>query len=158
MYAIVEIAGQQFKVEKDQRCYVHQLEGKPGSKVTFENVLLLDDNGKVSVGAPAVKGVQVIAKIEQHLKGDKVIVFKKKRRKGYKVKNGHRQRLTEILIKDIGKKAAPKKAASTTETKKETVKATTAAPKKAAPKKAAPKKAAPKAKTTATKTTTKKES
>jgi len=158
MYAIVEIAGQQFKVEKDQRCYVHQLEGKPGSNVTFENVLLLDDNGKVSVGAPAVKGVQVTAKIEQHLKGDKVIVFKKKRRKGYKVKNGHRQRLTEILIKDIGKKAAPKKAASTTETKKETVKATTAAPKKAAPKKAAPKKAATKAKTTATKTTTKKES
>ena len=158
MYAIVEIAGQQFKVEKDQRCYVHQLEGKPGSNVTFENVLLLDDNGKVSVGAPAVKGVQVTAKIEQHLKGDKVIVFKKKRRKGYKVKNGHRQRLTEILIKDIGKKAAPKKAASTTETKKETVKATTAAPKKAAPKKAAPKKTAPKAKTTATKTTTKKES
>jgi large subunit ribosomal protein L21 len=158
MYAIVEIAGQQFKVEKDQRCYVHQLEGKPGSSVTFENVLLLDDDGKVSVGAPAVKGVQVTAKIEQHLKGDKVIVFKKKRRKGYKVKNGHRQRLTEILIKDIGKKAAPKKAASTTETKKETVKATTAATKKAAPKKAAPKKAAPKAKTTATKTTTKKES
>ena len=158
MYAIVEIAGQQFKVEKDQRCYVHQLEGKPGSNVTFENVLLLDDNGKVSVGAPAVKGVQVTAKIEQHLKGDKVIVFKKKRRKGYKVKNGHRQRLTEILIKDIGKKAAPKKAASTTETKKETVKATTAAPKKAAPKKAAPKKAATKTKTTATKTTTKKES
>jgi len=158
MYAIVEIAGQQFKVEKDQRCYVHQIEGKQGSSVTFENVLLLDDNGKVSVGAPAVKGVQVTAKIEQHLKGDKVIVFKKKRRKGYKVKNGHRQRLTEILIKDIGKKAAPKKAASTTETKKETVKATTAASKKAAPKKAASKKAAPKAKTTATKTTTKKES
>ena len=154
MYAIVEIAGQQFKVEKDQRCYVHQLEGKPGSNVTFENVLLLDDNGKVSVGAPAVKGVQVTAKIEQHLKGDKVIIFKKKRRKGYKVKNGHRQRLTEILIKEIGKKAAPKKAAST-ETKKETVKAKTAAPKKAATKKAAPRKAAPKAKTTATKTTKK---
>ena len=96
MYAIVEIAGQQFKVEKDQRCYVHQLEGKPGSNVTFENVLLLDDNGKVSVGAPAVKGVQVTAKIEQHLKGDKVIIFKKKRRKGYKVKNGHRQRLTAV--------------------------------------------------------------
>ena len=154
MYAIVEIAGQQFKVEKDQRCYVHQLEGKPGSNVTFENVLLLDDNGKVSVGAPAVKGVQVTAKIEQHLKGDKVIIFKKKRRKGYKVKNGHRQRLTEILIKEIGKKAAPKKADSS-ETKKETVKAKTEAPKKAAPKKVAPKKAAPKAKTTATKTTKK---
>ena len=111
MYAIVEIAGQQFEVVKDQRYYVHQLEGKPGSKVTFENVLL-DDNGKVSVGAPAVKGVQVIAKIEQHLKGDKVIVFKKKEEKGYKVKNGHRQRLTEILIKEIGKEAAPKKSRS----------------------------------------------
>jgi large subunit ribosomal protein L21 len=151
MYAIVEIAGQQFKVEKDQRCYVHQLEGKPGSKVTFENVLLLDDNGKVSVGAPAVKGVQVIAKIEQHLKGDKVIVFKKKRRKGYKVKNGHRQRLTEILIKEIGKKAAPKKAAPAKETKEATAKTKAAAPKKAAPKKVAAKSATPKAKTVAPK-------
>jgi len=150
MYAIVEIAGQQFKVEKDQRYYVHQLEGDPGSNVTFDNVLLLDDNGKVSVGAPAVKGVQVKAKIEQHLKGDKVIVFKKKRRKGYKVKNGHRQRLTEVLIKEIGKKAAPKKAA-TSETKKETVKATSAASKKAAPKKETAKKAAPKKKVAETK-------
>ena len=104
MYAIVEIAGQQFKVEKDQKYFVHQLEGKPGSKVTFDNVLLLDDKGKVSVGAPAVNGVQVTAKIEQHLLGDKVIVFKKKRRKGYKVKNGHRQRLTEITVQEIGKK------------------------------------------------------
>ena len=150
MYAIVEIAGQQFKVEKDQRYYVHQLEGNPGSNVTFENVLLLDDNGKVSVGAPAVKGVQVKAKIEQHLKGDKVIVFKKKRRKGYKVKNGHRQRLTEVIIKEIGKKAAPKKVA-TSETKKETVKATAAATKKTAPKKESVKKAAPKKKVTETK-------
>ena len=150
MYAIVEIAGQQFKVEKDQRYYVHQLEGDPGSNVTFDNVLLLSDNGKVSVGAPAVKGVQVKAKIEQHLKGDKVIVFKKKRRKGYKVKNGHRQRLTEVLIKEIGKKAAPKKAA-TSETKKETVKATSAAPKKAAPKKETAKKAASKKKVAETK-------
>ena len=159
MYAIVEIAGQQFKVEKDQRCYVHQLEGKPGSSVTFENVLLLDDNGKVSVGAPAVKGVQVTAKIEQHLKGDKVIVFKKKRRKGYKVKNGHRQRLTEILIKEIGKKAAPKKAAPAKETKEAVAKPKAAAPKKAAPKKAAAKSATPKAKTaTPKKAAAKKES
>ena len=138
MYAIVEIAGQQFKVEKDQKYFVHQLEGKPGSKVTFENVLLLDEKGKVSVGSPSVSGVEVTAKIEQHLLGDKVIVFKKKRRKGYKVKNGHRQRLTEITVQEIGKKASPK-----SETK--------AAPKKAAPKseakvatKAAPKKAVPK--------------
>tara|TARA_B100001115_G_C15738260_1_gene360078 strand:+ start:45 stop:527 length:483 start_codon:yes stop_codon:yes gene_type:complete len=157
MYAIVEIAGQQFKVEKDQRYFVHQLEGKAGSNVTFDQVLLLDDNGKVSVGAPAVNGVQVTAKIVQHLKGDKVIVFKKKRRKGYAVKNGHRQRLTEISVQEIGKKTAPKKAATL---KKETVekkaapkktatakKATSAKPvakKAAAPKKAAPKKAAPK--------------
>ena len=170
MYAIVEIAGQQFKVEKDQKYFVHQLEGKPGSKVTFENVLLLDDKGKVSVGAPAVNGVQVIAKIEQHLLGDKVIVFKKKRRKGYKVKNGHRQRLTEIIVQEIGKKvttksetkAAPKKAAPKSEPKVESKKA---APKKVAPKskakvqtkKAAPKKAAAKSKT-AVASKTKKES
>ena len=157
MYAIVEIAGQQFKVEKDQKYFVHQLDAKPGSKVTFENVLLLDDKGKVSVGSPSVSGVEVTAKIEQHLLGDKVIVFKKKRRKGYAVKNGHRQRLTEISVQEIGKKTAPKKAATP---KKETVekkaapkktatakKATSAKPvakKAAAPKKAAPKKAAPK--------------
>ena len=148
MYAIVEIAGQQFKVEKDQKYFVHQLEGKPGSKVTFENVLLLDDKGKVSVGAPAVNGVQVTAKIEQHLLGDKVIVFKKKRRKGYKVKNGHRQRLTEITVQEIGKKAATKKVAPKSETKVETKKATPtmANPVKAAPKKAAPKKAVVKSK------------
>jgi large subunit ribosomal protein L21 len=149
MYAIVEIAGQQFKVEKDQKYFVHQLEGKPGSKVTFENVLLLDDNGKVSVGAPAVNGVQVTAKIEQHLLGDKIIIFKKKRRKGYKVKNGHRQRLTEITVQEIGKKAAPKKADLKSEAKVETKKV---APKKTAvkseakaeTKKVAPKKAASK--------------
>ncbi|MEC8286647.1 MAG: 50S ribosomal protein L21 [Bacteroidota bacterium] len=140
MYAIVEIAGQQFKVEKDQRYFVHQLEGKAGSNVTFDQVLLLDDNGKVSVGAPAVNGVQVTAKIVQHLKGDKVIVFKKKRRKGYAVKNGHRQRLTEISIQEIGKKAAPKKAVAP---KKETVE------KKAAPKKTATAKKATSAKSVA---------
>ena len=142
MYAIVEIAGQQFKVEKDQRYFVHQLEGKAGSNVTFDQVLLLDDNGKVSVGAPAVNGVQVTAKIVQHLKGDKVIVFKKKRRKGYAVKNGHRQRLTEISIQEIGKKAAPKKAVAP---KKETVE------KKAAPKKTATSKKATPAKSVAKK-------
>ena len=159
MYAIVEIAGQQFKVEKDQKLFVHRLDSKEGSKVTFDNVLLLSSGDKISVGAPAVKGVQVIAKIEQHLKGDKVIVFKKKRRKGYKVKNGHRQRLTEILIKEIGKKAAPKKAAPAKETKEATAKTKAAAPKKAAPKKAAAKSATPKAKTaTPKKAAAKKES
>ena len=139
MYAIVEIAGQQFKVEKDQKYFVHQLEGKPGSKVTFENVLLLDDKGKISVGAPAVNGVQVTAKIEQHLLGDKVIVFKKKRRKGYKVKNGHRQRLTEITVQEIGKKAALK-----TEAKVETKKVAPKTEAKVDTKKAAPEKASPK--------------
>ena len=140
MYAIVEIAGQQFKVEKDQRYFVHQLEGKAGSNVTFDQVLLLDDNGKVSVGAPAVNGVQVTAKIVQHLKGDKVIVFKKKRRKGYAVKNGHRQRLTEISIQEIGKKAAPKKSVAP----KKATSAKSVAKKAATPNKAAPKKAASK--------------
>ncbi len=142
MYAIVEIAGQQFKVEKDQRYFVHQLDGKEGDKVVFDNVLLLDDKGKISVGAPAVKGAQVTAKIEQHLKGDKVIVFKKKRRKGYAVKNGHRQRFSEITVESISTKVAKK----ATEAKKEE-----AAPKaKATPKaKAATKTAAPKAKAAA---------
>jgi len=141
MYAIVDIAGQQFKVEKDQKYFVHQLDAKPGSKVTFDNVLLLDDKGKVTVGYPSVSGVQVTAKIEQHLLGDKVLVFKKKRRKGYAVKNGHRQRLTEITVQEIGKKVAAKKAAPKKEETK--VEATKSAPKKVAVKKA-PTKAAPK--------------
>jgi len=110
MYAIVEIAGQQFKVEKDQQIFVHRLEAKEGSKVDFGNVLLIDNGGKVNVGAPAVKGAKVTAKVLDHLKGDKVIVFKKKRRKGYRVKNGHRQYLTKIEILKIDEKAAAKKA------------------------------------------------
>ena len=118
MYAIVDIAGQQFKVEKDQKYFVHQLDAKPGSKITFENVLLVDDKGKVTVGAPSINGIQVTAKIEQHLLGNKVIVFKKKRRKGYAVKNGHRQRLTEITVQEIGKKSASKKTATKSEDKK----------------------------------------
>jgi large subunit ribosomal protein L21 len=101
MYAIVEIAGQQFKVEKDQRIFVHRLEQKEGEKVTFDNVLLVDNDGKVNVGAPAVKGASVDATVLEHLKGDKVIVFKKKRRKGYKKKNGHRQYLTSVKIDNI---------------------------------------------------------
>ena len=132
MYAIVEIAGQQFKVAQDQKVYVHRLKGEEGSKVTFDNVFLLDDNGTISIGAPAIKGAAVTAKILGHLKGDKVIVFKKKRRKGYIKKNGHRQALTEIQIESIAasgaKKTAPKKA----ETKAEATKAE--APKAEAPK------------------------
>ncbi len=118
MYAIVEIAGQQFKVAKDQKVFVHRLQDNEGDKVTFDNVLLVDD-GKVTIGAPAIDGAAVTAKVLKHLKGDKVIVFKKKRRKGYKVKNGHRQALSEIQIESIvasgakkaAKKAAPKAAA-----------------------------------------------
>jgi large subunit ribosomal protein L21 len=101
MYAIVDIAGKQFKVEKDQKLYVHRLAGEEGSSVSFENVMLLDNAGKVSVGTPSIKGATVEAKVLQHLKGDKVIVFKKKRRKGYKVRNGHRQYLTQIQIENI---------------------------------------------------------
>ncbi|NOQ75131.1 MAG: 50S ribosomal protein L21 [Crocinitomix sp.] len=101
MYAIVEIAGQQFKVEKDQQIFVHRLEGEEGAKMDFDNVLLIDNDGKVNVGAPAIEGAKVSASVVRHLKGDKVIVFKKKRRKGYKKKNGHRQYLTEIKIENI---------------------------------------------------------
>lgn len=164
MYAIVEIAGQQYKVQKDQEIYVHRLEGKEGSKVTFDQVLLTANGDKIEVGAPAVKGVSVSAKIVEHLKGDKVVVFKKKRRKGYKVRNGHRQYLTKIQIDAIGKasgtakKAAPKaeapkaeskakaspKAETTTKAALKKESATKAAP-KAAAKKAPAKKAAPKA-------------
>ncbi len=120
MYAIVEIAGQQYKVQKDQQLFVHRLDGKEGSDMKFDQVLLIDNDGKVELGAPAVKGANVSAKILSHLKGDKVIVFKKKRRKGYKVKNGHRQYLTQIQITDISAKAAPKKAAAKKTTKAET--------------------------------------
>lgn len=101
MYAIVEIAGQQFKVEKDQQIFVHRLEGNEGDKIEFDSVLLKSDGGKVTLGTPVVKNSKVTAKILEHLKGDKVIVFKKKRRKGYKKKNGHRQYLTKIAIESI---------------------------------------------------------
>ncbi len=140
MYAIVEIAGQQFKVKKDQTVFVHRLQGEEGSKVNFDKVLLLDD-GKVTIGAPAIKGAAVTAKILRHLKGDKVIVFKKKRRKGYRVKNGHRQYLSEIQIESIvatGAKATKEAPAKKAAPKKE-VKA------KAPVEKAAPKKTAKKA-------------
>jgi large subunit ribosomal protein L21 len=101
MYAIVEIAGTQVKVEKDKYYYTPLLEGKDGDKVEFDKVLLVDGDGKVRVGSPAVKGSKVTGKILGQQKGDKVVVFKKKRRKGYKVKNGHRQQFTKVLIEDI---------------------------------------------------------
>ncbi len=112
MYAIVEIAGQQFKVAKDQKVFVHRLAQEEGSKVSFDQVYLLDDGKAVTLGAPAITGASVEAKVVKHLKGDKVIVFKKKRRKGYRVKNGHRQALTEILIESISGKESAKKVAA----------------------------------------------
>ena len=101
MNAIVEIAGQQFRVAKGQQIFVHRLEGKEGDKVEFKNVSLTEKDGKVSVGKPFVEKAKVTAKIVEHLKGDKVIIFKKKRRKGYKVRNGHRQYLTKISIESV---------------------------------------------------------
>ena len=101
MYAIVEIAGQQFKVQKDQKVYVHRLAVETGSKMKFDQVLLMEKDGAVTLGAPAIAGATVTAEVLDHVKGDKVIVFKKKRRKGYKVKNGHRQQFTALMIKDI---------------------------------------------------------
>ena len=101
MYAIVEIAGQQFKVSKDQKVYVSRLATEEGQNVTFDKVLLVDNAGTVTLGAPAITGASVGAKVLKHLQGDKVIVFKKKRRKGYKKKNGHRQALTQIVIEGI---------------------------------------------------------
>ena len=123
MYAIVEIAGQQFKVAKDQRVYVNRLAGEEGDSVSFDKVLLTADGDNVTIGAPAIDGALVGAKINRHLKGDKVIVFKKKRRKGYRVKNGHRQALTEILIEGIDLKGGKKStSAKKEEPKKESKK------------------------------------
>ncbi len=120
MYAVVEIAGQQFKLVKDQKAYVHRLTGEKGSKVVFDNVLLLDNEGLMTTGTPVVEGASVTAKILNHLKGDKVIIFKKKRRKGYKKKNGHRQFLSQIQVESI-------KTDKTPATKKPKVKAETKA-------------------------------
>jgi len=128
MYAIVEIAGHQYKVQKDQQIYVNRLEGKEGSKVSFDKVLLTDTDGKVDVGAPVIKGYQVDAKIVSHLKSDKVIVFKKKRRKGYKVKNGHRQAISLIEITGIGGGSAKPAAKKAEAPKKEEAPKAEAAP------------------------------
>ena len=132
MYAIVEIAGQQFKVAKDQKVFVHRLTTEEGKKVSFDNVLLISDDNKVTIGAPAIGGAQVGAKVLRHLKGDKVIVFKKKRRKGYQVKNGHRQALSEIVIESIVASGAKKSASASVKTTADKPKAVKATPKKVA--------------------------
>ena len=144
MYAIVEIAGQQFKVAKDQKVFVNRLATDEGEKVEFDQVLLVGDGDNITLGAPAIDGALVGAKVVRHLKGDKVIVFKKKRRKGYRVKNGHRQYLSEIVIESIVASGAVKATkAESKEAKKEAVEA------KADNKKAEPKKEAAKTETKA---------
>ena len=110
MYAIVDIAGQQFKVEKNKKIYVHRLAGDEGDEVSFDKVLLIDNEGKVQVGEPVLDGAMVHAKILGHLKADKVLVFKKKRRKGFKKLKGHRQFMSQILIEDILSEGGVKKA------------------------------------------------
>ena len=101
MYAIVDFAGKQYKVEKEQKLFVNRLDVAEGEAVEIEKVLLVDNDGDVKVGTPVVEGAKVTAKVVKHLKGDKVLVFKKKRRKGYRVKNGHRDYLTQIVIEEI---------------------------------------------------------
>lgn len=111
MYAIVEIAGQQFKVVEGQKIFVHRLEDESGKEVVFENVLLIENDGKITIGEPVINGAFVEGRILDHVRGDKVIVFKKKRKKGYRVRNGHRQNFTQVEITGINRKSAPKKAA-----------------------------------------------
>lgn len=111
MYAIVDLAGKQCRVKEGQKVYVHRLEGDEGSAVTFSKVLMIDADGKVNIGQPFIEGASVSATILEHLKGDKVLVFRKKRRKGYQKLNGHRQYLSQILIDKISEKASRKKAA-----------------------------------------------
>ena len=140
MYAIVEISGKQFKVEKKQKLFVNRLDVAEGKKISFDNVLMVNDGSKSSVGTPNVSGVQVDAKVLKHLKSDKVIVFKKKRRKGYKVKNGHRQAITEIEISDILPGVSNKSTAKKLDVPKKTEAKKTESSKKAKPNKAIDKK------------------
>lgn len=159
MYAIVEIAGQQFKVEEGKKIFVHRLDVEEGNKIEFDQVLLIEDEGKITIGEPVIKDAVVEGKVLDNVRGDKVIVFKKKRKKGYRVRNGHRQNFTHVEIisingKTSGKKAAAKKEAvevaaepvaeKKTEAKKTSKKAeaeaTKPAEKKPAVKKAAKKK------------------
>ena len=122
MYAIVEISGKQFKVEKKQKLFINRIDAEEGKKVSFDNVLMFNDGNKLSIGSPVVSGVKVDAKVLKHLKSDKVIVFKKKRRKGYKVKNGHRQLITQIEINDIISGVSKKSSAVKKEVKKDSAK------------------------------------
>jgi large subunit ribosomal protein L21 len=111
MYAIVEIAGQQFKVEEGKKIFVHRLEVEEGTQIEFDQVLLIEDEGKITIGEPTIEDAIVEGKILDHMRGDKVIVFKKKRKKGYRIKNGHRQNFTQVEIISINGKTSPKKTA-----------------------------------------------
>ena len=165
MYAIVEIAGQQFKVEEGKNIFVHRLEVEDGKKIDFDQVLLIEDEGKITIGEPTIKDAVVEGKVIDKVRGDKVIIFKKKRKKGYRIKNGHRQNFTRVEIISINGKTSPKKqtvkkeavvaaeepvkekktdvkkpAAKTTAVKEKKVAAKKPAEKKPAAKSAAPKK------------------
>ncbi len=156
MYAIVDVAGQQFKVIKNQKIFVHRLDGEKEDKVEFDKVLLIDNDDKVEVGEPVIKGALIKGKILEHLKGDTVKVFKKKRRKGYKVLNGHRQYLSQVLIEEIIEKGATKsvvkkETTKPAQTQKATPKAEKTPPKVVSTKKTVAKSSETKAKTTTTK-------
>ena len=101
MYVIVDIQGQQFKVQKDQKLFVHRINANEGDSVEFSNVLLIGNGEDFTIGTPTVEGAKVVVEVLSHVKGDKVLVFKKKRRKGYQKMNAHRQQLSQILVKDI---------------------------------------------------------
>jgi large subunit ribosomal protein L21 len=151
MYAIVEIAGQQFKVEEGKKIFVHRLDVEEGKKIDFDQVLLIDDDGKITIGEPVIKDAVVEGKVLENVRGDKVIVFKKKRKKGYRVKNGHRQNFTQVEIISINEKASSKKASAKKEaavTTEEPVKEAKVTEKKAEAKKPAAKKVTAKAKET----------
>jgi large subunit ribosomal protein L21 len=151
MYAIVEIAGQQFKVEEGKKIFVHRLDIEQGKKINFDQVLLIDDDGKITIGEPVIKDAVVEGKVLENVRGDKVIVFKKKRKKGYRVKNGHRQNFTQVEIISINEKASPKKASAKKEDAvitEEPVKEAKVTEKKAEAKKPAAKKVTAKAKET----------
>ena len=137
MIAVLNIDGRQLKVKKNQEVYVGRLNGKEGDKITFDEIVMIENGDKISIGQPTIEGAQVKASIIQHLKDDKVIVFKKKRRKGYKTKNGHRQMLTKLKIDSISEKSPVKKTATATKktataTKKTATKKTATATKKTA--------------------------
>jgi large subunit ribosomal protein L21 len=160
MYAIVEIAGQQFKVEHGKKIFVHRLEFEEGKEVEFDKVLLIEDEGKITIGEPTIQGAVIGGRIlDNGVRGDKLIVFKKKRKKGYRVKNGHRQNFTQVEIISINgvdspRRAAPKKAES--KVTDATVAEEKTKEKKAAKKPAAKKEVAPVKKTTAKKVAEKK--